>query len=153
MCITVYLEASWMCQSWCPSCFQDFCASDLMALEEAHPNLPLPASHTGNMGNHLSFWEEQQWDLYIRGKQTITVKLVSDIVYKLLFITQFRRHHKKGNGPFLRRMLSGGEGAGEWPSIIHLKRDCCPPPSLSPAGPPTMGPNSRPERLTPGPNP
>lgn len=100
-----------------------------------------------------SHFERSSNGTYIRGKQTITVKLVSDIVYNLLFKTQFCRRHIKGNGPFLWRVLSGGEGAGEWPSIIHLKRDCCPPLSLSPAGPPTMGPNSRLERFTPGPNP
>lgn len=60
---------------------------------------------------------------------------------------------KKVLSPFLWRVLSGGEGASEWPSIILLKRDCWPPVSLSPPGPPTMGPSSSPERLTPVPNP
>lgn len=59
----IYLEASWMCQSWCPFCSQDFCASDLKALAKAHPNPHLPAAHTGNTGNYRSFLEEQQWDL------------------------------------------------------------------------------------------
>lgn len=51
----VYLEASWTCQSWCPFCSQDFCASDLKAPVKARPNPHLPAAHTGNMVNYHSF--------------------------------------------------------------------------------------------------
>lgn len=46
--------------------------------------------------------------------------------------------------------MSGGDGAGECPSIIHLKRDCCPPVSFIP---PIMGPSSSPDRLPPGASP
>lgn len=43
--------------------------------------------------------------------------------------------------------MSGGEGAGECPSIIHLKRDCCPPMFFMP---PIMGLSSSADRLPPG---
>lgn len=49
--------------------------------------------------------------------------------------------------PFLWRAGSGGEGAVEWPSIIHLKRDCGPTGSFTVPGAPTIPPSSSPERL------
>lgn len=57
--------------------------------------------------------------------------------------------------PFLWNASSDGEVSGEeCPSIIHLKRDCWPPRSFMPPGPPTTEPpRSRPGRFTPEPKP
>lgn len=140
-----YLEASW---TW-PACFPFYClefvASCLWRPVVEFLNHHRPATHTGSTGILLSPSERSVEGLkkHSRWGHTDGHDIsVTDSGW-LSRSAAAAAAAWWGYTPFLWSVVSGGDGAGEWPSIIHLKRDCCPPVSFIP---PIMEPSSSPEK-------
>lgn len=138
-------------QAWHTSCCQGCDAS-------CHSALLQPSCHTANMVSPLaSLWG---WQDLVGRKRAITLRC--DLTANLInpFCLNSLLHYElicKKNiiSPFLWNAFSDEEVSGEqFPSIIHLKRDCWLPRSFMAPGPPTTEPpRSRPVRFTPEPNP